>query len=712
MATPQEPGSTSETVHTPGGPRPADDVHTVAPGEVVAADEGGRYRVAKRPPLTLRRTRALLATGDYAITPGGLRPKSMIHLVGPDEIVRPDSGRMKRFNTRTETFVEPPETTAEIAELPGLGSGWITYAAYTEASTNVIRSMTTTWTVPPEPIAEDGQLLYLFNGLQDSPVTQILQPVLQWGVSPAGGGNSWALASWLVVGTNAFRTQTLVTVQPGDVLTGVMKLVSRHTTFDFWTCEFVGFPDTVLSVNVTGQLVMPVQTLETYTVAQCRDYPPTLMTSMRDISVNTDTGALTTAFAAYDAITDCGQHTDVVSNTAGAGQIDLNYSRQFLSLAPAPVASISRTQDQIDLFAVGTDGSVDSTFWNPAGGWLRTWFRLADGRFGDDFTIAPGSPIGVLSRYPTHLDLFATGRDGHVYSTYWDASSGWSGQWFWLGDDNFADQFKIPVGSQISCVNRAPDLIDLFAVGLDGGVYSTFWNAGGGWNNHWFRLADGRFGDGFTVAPGTPVGVLSRYTEHLDLFATGRDGHVYSTYWDAGSGWSGQWFWLGDDNFADKFQIPVGAPVTALSRFRDQIDLFVSGLDGGVYSTFWNAGTGWNNHWFRLADARFGDGFTVPPGSPVTAISRFEGHIDLFVSGRDGHVYSTYWDASSGWSGQWFWLGDDRFGDKFTIPPGARVTAQSRDRDIIDLFVTGKDEHVYSTYWTAAGGWAGQWFSL
>ena len=93
--------------------------------------------------------------------------------------------------------------------------------------------MTTTWTVPPEPIAEDGQLLYLFNGLQDSPVTQILQPVLQRGKSPAGGGNSWALASWLVSNSDAFRTQTLVAANPGDVLTGVMKLMTQHTTFAF-----------------------------------------------------------------------------------------------------------------------------------------------------------------------------------------------------------------------------------------------------------------------------------------------------------------------------------------------------------------------------------------------------------------------------------------------------------------------------------------------
>jgi hypothetical protein len=29
---------------------------------------------------------------------------------------------------------------------------------------------------------------------------------------------------------------------------------------------------------------------------------------------------------------------------------------------------------------------------------------------------------------------------------------------------------------------------DLFVVGRDGGIYSTFWDANGGWFGHWFRV--------------------------------------------------------------------------------------------------------------------------------------------------------------------------------------------------------------------------------
>jgi len=36
-----------------------------------------------------------------------------------------------------------------------------------------------------------------------------------------------------------------------------------------------------------------------------------------------------------------------------------------------------------------------------------------------------GAHVTVVARNPDHLDLFVTGTDGKIYSTWWDASSGW-----------------------------------------------------------------------------------------------------------------------------------------------------------------------------------------------------------------------------------------------------------------------------------------------
>jgi hypothetical protein len=711
-----EKPSKDPIVNTPGGPRAASLIQTVQPGQVVQQASSNTFNILRKPSTLTALHRELLATGEYAITPGGIRHKSTIHEVKPGEVVRPDNGVNKRFNVERQQFIDnnaPPAAPA--SELPGLGSGWITYASYIEPAATRIREMWTTWTVPPPPTRQDGQLIYLFNGLQDIPVTQILQPVLQWGVSPDGGGNSWAVANWLVPASTTAPTykSPLVAVNPGDTLVGGMKLLDHHAGgFDFWISFFDNIPGANLSIYSYTQFVMPVEVLECYTLVECRDYPNALLTSMRNIDVRDSNGSLALSFVNTDQVKDCGQHTIVVSNNAGAGQVDLYYTTQFSVPVSSVATSVSRDANHIDVFAVAADGSMNSTFWSNDGGWLNRWFRLADPNFGDAFTVPPLAPISVLSRFAQHLDLFVVGRDQCVYSTAWDGGTGWMNQWFRLADNNFGDGFRVPVLSPVSALARSQDNIDLFVTGFDGSVFSTAWSTGNGWLNHWFKLGDPNFGDQFTIPPAAQISSVARTRDNIDLFVAGRDGCVYSTAWSAQGGWMGHWFRLADPNFFDQFTVPPGSPVTAISRMPDVLDLFVSGRDGAVYTTWWTGQGGWAGHWFRLPDPNFGDQFTIPPGSPVSAICRKPDVIDLFVSGRDGAVYTTWWTGQGGWAGHWYRLGDPNFGDQFTVPAGLRVTAQARQQDIIDLFVVGKDSAVYTTWWTGQGGWAGHWFRI
>ena len=48
--------------------------------------------------------------------------------------------------------------------------------------------------------------------------------------------------------------------------------------------------------------------------------------------------------------------------------------------------------------------------------------------------------------------------------------------------------------------------------------------------------------------------------------------------------------------------MPRNSVVTAVSRNPNQIDLFVVGNDGGIYSTWWNPAEGWdlNHNWFPI----------------------------------------------------------------------------------------------------------------
>jgi hypothetical protein len=186
---------------------------------------------------------------EYVLTPGGYRPKALVHRVPPGTVVDGTAGRL-RFIDRSGNVVEDfgtlpkrkpgePLTPANVSQAPPgkpeaepgpppLGSGWITYTSWTNFDpATPISYFSTTWAVPPAPSRDDGQTIYIFNGLMNNG-SWILQPVLQWGTSPAGGGNSWSVANWYVWGQSgpAFHTDP-VEVSPGDTLQGIVYMTRQ-----------------------------------------------------------------------------------------------------------------------------------------------------------------------------------------------------------------------------------------------------------------------------------------------------------------------------------------------------------------------------------------------------------------------------------------------------------------------------------------------------
>jgi hypothetical protein len=73
-------------------------------------------------------------------------------------------------------------------------NGWVEATQWDDKNQNV-DFIDGDWTVPSNP-ATNGGTIFFFNGIEPSVQTYILQPVLQYGSSAAGGGNYWAIASW------------------------------------------------------------------------------------------------------------------------------------------------------------------------------------------------------------------------------------------------------------------------------------------------------------------------------------------------------------------------------------------------------------------------------------------------------------------------------------------------------------------------------------
>jgi hypothetical protein len=216
--------------------------------------------------------------------------------------------------------------------------------------------------------------------------------------------------------------------------------------------------------------------------------------------------------------------------------------------------TVARTSQNLDVFWIGPDGGVGTTFW--------------DGSWHAPFAIAPAGhaqagALTALSREPGHLDVFWVGPDGGVGTAYWDGS--------WHAPFAIAPAGSAKPGA-LKAVSRTSQNLDVFWIGPDGGVGTTYW--------------DGTWHAPFPIAPaghaqGGALDVVSRFPEQLDVFWIGPDGGVGTTYWDG--------TWHVPFAIAPAGSAKPGA-LEAVSRFREQLDVFWIGPDGGVGTTYWTAG--------------------------------------------------------------------------------------------------------------------------
>jgi hypothetical protein len=172
--------------------------------------------------------------------------------------------------------------------LPGSTSGAVpSYSGFVEylvdnvtnlPSGSNINALVSQWLVPPFPTSQQGQTIFLFNGLEPSSQNVILQPVLQWGPSVAGGGDSWAIASWLVNSGGVYYSP-LEGVNAGDTISGQTSFTQSGSTLH-WT---ILIQDTSsgawssLGVTSTGYqwtLALPAA-LEADNVSTCANFPYT-----------------------------------------------------------------------------------------------------------------------------------------------------------------------------------------------------------------------------------------------------------------------------------------------------------------------------------------------------------------------------------------------------------------------------------------------------
>lgn len=314
-------------VVTPGGVKNAKDVKKVARDHIVDFAMGNEGLIVPKNLKTFSRPFAdeMTAKG-LVVTPGGFRPKSFTHKVSRDSVLESANRNIVLKNTKTGKLKEFPVQEVAKRNMLALGSGWIAYAFWNNGTGEAVTSFKTSWTVPSNPVDQSNQTIFIFNGIQNYGANfGILQPVLQWGTSAAGGGQYWSIASWYVTSDGHAYYTSLIKVNAHDRLTGVMTLTNKTGNLFSYNCEFENYPQSVLTVNNIAELIWCNQAMEAYSVNACSNYPATNVTAMGNIAINTGGNTPLLNWTPVNNVQDCGQHCVVVSNSASNGEVDIYY---------------------------------------------------------------------------------------------------------------------------------------------------------------------------------------------------------------------------------------------------------------------------------------------------------------------------------------------------------------------------------------------------
>jgi len=319
------------------------------------------------------------------LTPGGWKHKANVHRIELGCHVSAAGGRLRKIDTASGRVVadfgeiasgkgpnrkaRPRAAKKGVQPSPESDSGWTVYSDWANGTGNPLSYFSSSWEVPPAPASNDGQLVYLFNGLQTSDTGDyILQPVLQWGYNSdeMDGGAYWVINNWFVVGETATVGSTFVKVTPGTVLQGIMTLTGQSGANFNYQSVFTGYPQCDLSVTDISELAWAAETLECYSLTEFSDYPNTALTAFHDIEIkvrtaagDVDTPITWTPNAVY---TDNGQQCLIVSNDNPGGDVYLYYENVQQSLYFVTDKSTFGRDEVTDVIASG-GGRFPNAFW-------------------------------------------------------------------------------------------------------------------------------------------------------------------------------------------------------------------------------------------------------------------------------------------------------------------------------------------------------------
>jgi hypothetical protein len=253
---------------------------------------------------------------NYTATPHGFFDPSCVAAVQPGEEIQEDGSVLTTSGT-IRTVRECTKQTFQADGTPsssGVPQPSTTYnnwqENYNSTSQGPLKYLSAQWRVPERPhLANDGQVLYFFNGLEQLPnVASILQPVLAY------YGGEWTATSWNCCQKGTTFHGNTIAVNPGDLIVGTVTGSDCNGSTGVcgrWSIETrdanTGQASVLAARATLKQNWAFAGVMEVYGVTSCLDLPASGKLAFLDQSFKTVSGASAKADWVFaDAKTPCG----------------------------------------------------------------------------------------------------------------------------------------------------------------------------------------------------------------------------------------------------------------------------------------------------------------------------------------------------------------------------------------------------------------------
>jgi hypothetical protein len=437
-------------------------------------------------------------------------------------------------------------------------------------------------------------------------------------------------------------------------------IIGRLDTYNEATCEYTGGqPDTIRIVDPATMSDLTAERLQQMTA----DGPVTFEFTP---SYNANSNTCMIAARNGGTITPPWSSPMFMSGCASNLKIDVTISRDWAT-------GLAASAKSADMAVVRAPGRIDTINTQVAAGSFQLVHRQGQGTSftpqlvppgASEENVGPSTTAVAVSRTAGNTDVFWVDANGGMYTDFevspWDS---WSEKTIVVPTRYFKGHRThtsiLPGNAQMTALARTPDNLDVYAIGTDGNVYTSYWNSWSGLDAYglpnWaspFAITTSTCADTDVAcsgagAPGGAIASVARDPQTVHVFFIGKDGGVWSSYWTPSSGWVTQEIYGPSSRIQRGGAVAApGAGISATARTSGNLDVFFIGADGGLWSSSWSAnGGGWGTTEIP------GTAGTGMPGTSVSAVSRQPGALDVIFQGPgESTLRWVDWSQGPGWT--------------------------------------------------------------